>query len=103
MDEVTSRHLSSDDTAQSASAGDFSDGPTWSDADAAVLAEDIHHGRAAVCPACGGWVQGIIVFGAPTIRKPVQLVCDDCNRQATTFALSDNEGRRVPIEDGRRL
>ena len=85
-----------------ARAGDDVSEP-WTQEQAARLAQDFYTGRPAACPRCGGWVQGTAMMGAPTLRKPVLLECGDCGRSGEAYAITDNEGRRVPEEDGGRL
>jgi hypothetical protein len=75
----------------------------WTAEEAVSLSEDIFQGRAALCPRCGGWVQGTIDMATPTLRKRMHLECGDCGRVSDAFGGPDNEGRRVPRESGEQL
>jgi hypothetical protein len=80
-----------------------SPGPHWTPEEATQLADDIHLGNHAVCPACSGWVQGTIVTTVASVRKPVDLECEGCGRRATAYGSQDNQGRRVEPDDGWKL
>jgi hypothetical protein len=75
----------------------------WTDPEVGALAEDVHQGRTATCPRCGGWVQGTILVATDTLRKPVRLECNECGLSGEAYGGPDNENVRITPEQGGHL